>query len=388
MTNDQNDWGLPLNQYANLNNDKLNPPFDSDLDLDCYIESIRLGIQQIHIYNHSSCRDTSQVSISTLRSLSRAYLHPVTLRHMASPSLVSGCIKLASMVKPNGQSSLFSYEYGYLSFTILVISISACLLQRWASLNKTFTMVHLSSRDILEELAQEVSGLIRQRLTSGNCLDGERIDQILGWNNNSNALQHPPLISNSEASAMVTLLWLDRKAFLYALSVTRMPSVVGLMLPLWRHCYIEHSTRSAEGQNLALEFHEILWRYNCGTNWLRVEEWVVNLFDIGMEGGLQTMKKVEQRHTADLEDSRRIILAFINQVYPIQITLDRNKLAGASQASILFRFVYSFVQPGTQDLFPSLFEAIIECFWRDLQFRLTGEEELILSLLTVVSNFK
>ncbi|KAG8747861.1 hypothetical protein FRC11_012210, partial [Ceratobasidium sp. 423] len=45
--------------------------------------------------------------------------------NLALPSLVAGCITLMSSVKP----SPFYYEYGYLSFRLMVIGLTACLLK-------------------------------------------------------------------------------------------------------------------------------------------------------------------------------------------------------------------------------------------------------------------
>ncbi|KAJ1305572.1 hypothetical protein OPQ81_000572 [Rhizoctonia solani] len=359
-------WGLPLSEYVPRYTKESKPLFESDADIERLLKPAKLGIQQImDIHDHASNQDPIyQVSLSFLQSVSNLGYYPPALRYFACPSLVRGCIKLASLVKYHEKPSPFNYEYGYFCFRIIAISINACLLDRSHNLDVTIDSMTSSPEDVLESLAERTSFFLTQKLT--NIPDDQGFNWILGWEHPvSLPLQHRPLISRLEASLLLELLWVDRKMFPNAVFSTDMPG--------WTHL----GDRKCVGQ----KYYEILWRYHLVAS--KLENRAINPFDQNMQSGPEGIKWVEDIRAVDLEDSRQVILTFLSRAEPDS---DSNQYKSASPVTALFQFVCSFVQPGVEDLLALLFKSVIECIWDDLRCGATAEEKLILSIISFLAN--
>lgn len=70
---------------------------------------------------------------------------------------------------------------------------------------------------------------------------GVHCDWILGWAVlEDHQAQLDVLVPQSDASMLLELLWVDRKHFLKALTMTYSPGLVsGIMFLLWRHRHLE-----------------------------------------------------------------------------------------------------------------------------------------------------
>lgn len=258
MTKPHRIWGPELTEYVGSYDATraLHGPIDLDVDVRLEGELNILDIRELveNTAGLDSGAIADQFPLSTLKSVLRMALDPDMLHLFAFPSIIGGCIKLMSIVKQSGKTSVselpifsliflttckpFSYEYGYLCFRILTISLSACLLERSYCLDDTADyMLSEPNKSVLQILSERVSKVVQREIISA--AGGRHCDYILGWVRLKDHSPREALVSRPDASMLLDLLWTDRKYFLKALTLTYSPGLSGVMFLLWRYWHLE-----------------------------------------------------------------------------------------------------------------------------------------------------
>lgn len=81
-------------------------------------------------------------------------------------------------------------------------------------------------------IAKVVEGGVHVTEGGGHC------DWVLGWAELNHHAPLDTLVPRSDASTLLDLLWMDRKLFLKALSMTYSPGLSGIMFLLWRQWHL------------------------------------------------------------------------------------------------------------------------------------------------------
>ncbi|KAH7307948.1 hypothetical protein B0J17DRAFT_634540 [Rhizoctonia solani] len=137
-----------------------------------------------------------QITMSMLTNLLDTTKNLAHLPSMANPNLVSGCVNLMASAKP----SVLYYEYGYVCFRILVISLNACILKHANCLDETISHMSNASKSRGSE------GLLPIKLLSEHVL-----------------------------AQLLQLLYGDEKLFLVVSKRTSSLGLSGLMFVLFTH---------------------------------------------------------------------------------------------------------------------------------------------------------
>lgn len=355
-------WGRELDDYTSSYDFEAalhRFSFNADSETALWLEAEESMLEICKLAGNGESRDLDaimdHIHLPTLQSVLKLALSPHTIRHLARPPLIRGCLKLMSTVKQSGKPSPFSHEYGYLCFRILTIAINVCLLERSSTLDDAIDRMLLEPKAaLLQVLSEHVSKVVIQ--AAG---DGRHCDLILGWAGLEGQAPEEVLMLDSDVTILLDLLWTDRKDFLRALASTYSPGLSGVMLLLWRYCCLEGALHPDENQDraksLALPFCEVLWRY-----WLIAptdQEHPLRIIDhhIGKGSGLWEVTII------DLEDCRLVLRAYLDRLVP------NNKVL---YAPLDFRtipmhlgFAGSFVQHGAEDMLPLLFGSTISQTW-------------------------
>jgi hypothetical protein len=107
-------WGRKLDEYVNayaIDTVRQRPTFDLDSEIDLLVDA-REAIREISkLAGGGKVADPGgtlavKVTLSMLESVLKLALYPHGFRHFACPSLINGCIKLMSLVKSSGSSSV------------------------------------------------------------------------------------------------------------------------------------------------------------------------------------------------------------------------------------------------------------------------------------------
>lgn len=362
MSERNSQWGRPLNLYA-ISYDVAAAKKRETLDSRTATEArdainriCQLGAQ-VHQVNHNG--ETDEITLAMLEAVLKLALSPQTFRNFASPPLISGCIKLMALVKVSGKISPFSYEYGYLCFRIIAIALSVSLIERIQLLDMmTDEMMDDPETELLVTLTRYASAALASVLEATE--DERDSDWLLGWIKSPHHPQQPFLVQRADTSSLLHVIWEDRKAFLKALVSTYLPGLSPVLFILWRYVSVECTLKNHPSPKLlAAPLCEILWRYMfvATTNQSPVLIHINNgLNATNLSEAWESSPKI-----SDLEDSRTMLKAFIARLSAVD-SLSYRPLAGAA-IPIFMKFVTPVIQPGTEDLVPSLLELALHRFW-------------------------
>ncbi|KAG8701229.1 hypothetical protein FRC11_012324 [Ceratobasidium sp. 423] len=230
-------WGRTIAQYPQFYSSKvlsanLKVPLNESrravrriIALDTIREICRLGEPTVEPYVYEEI--TARVTLPKLESVLELTRFPGELDNFALPNLVAGCITLMESIKP----SPFHYEYGYLSFKLMIIALDTCLLKHGRNPNEALQFRHsFHLNDYLLALWTDTSVLITAELT--NSSDILEVPSIL------RRLWTSSLLENSRLSMLLDILHDDQKNFTLALKEADSLGLCGLMYVLWK--YVEH----------------------------------------------------------------------------------------------------------------------------------------------------
>ncbi|KAH7337752.1 hypothetical protein B0J17DRAFT_756977 [Rhizoctonia solani] len=123
----------------------------------------------------------------------------------------------------------FSYEYGYLTFKLLVTAANICLLKRWEKLDRVVAKgLRDSANSAGDPLSEYVAEEVKHRLEIFT--PSHACQSILDWSNTPDNDRQPPILSPIEATILLDMLWEDRKFFFQVMGFGTLPGLSGIML--------------------------------------------------------------------------------------------------------------------------------------------------------------
>ncbi|EUC54309.1 hypothetical protein RSOL_037030 [Rhizoctonia solani AG-3 Rhs1AP] len=316
----------------------------------------------------------SHIKVSTLELALRLSQDTTKIHHLVDPSVASGCIRLMKAIigRTPGVASVstthsnlvpilkdmkpFSNEFGYLCFRLLVITLNACLLDRWGRLDETLTRREHFPRAAAHVLISvEISSAVHKQFE--NLFNGGDCDSVLGLSppNNGRRPQQTTLLPLSDIEALLGVLWDDRKLFLRALMLD-VPIASGLsgLLFLFTRRVAQENDSQHNPSPLRKKLYELALRYYLVQDSSQIGP-TLNVISSNPSYGdwITTAKHV------DAEDSRWIMTAFINRFSECS---DPEHLI-MEDASMMLRYVPLATDALTQDLLPEVLKHSIEYGW-------------------------
>ncbi|CAE6479854.1 unnamed protein product [Rhizoctonia solani] len=352
-------WGRKIGSYSLTSNVNC-----TTLSIDSEIAGLR-AMKEIsglasepHVTAPTSSADFPAIQISTLERALYLTRDPTRIHHLVDPSVVSGCIRLMKSVisQSSGFPSPFSYELGYLCFRLLIITLNACLLDRWGRLDEALAKQHQFPHSAAHVLISiEVSSAVHKQFE--NLVNGGDCDWVLGFStaDNHRRPQQASLLLRSDIEALLDMLWDDRKMFLRALmlDVPIASGLSGLLFVFSRRVAQERDTQQNPSP-LRRKLYELALRYYLVQDSSQIGP-TLNVISSNPCYGdwINTPKHV------DGEDSRSIMTAFIKRISGCN---DPEHLI-MEDASMMLRFVPLSIDASTQDLLPDVLKHMIEYGW-------------------------
>ncbi|CAE6536398.1 unnamed protein product [Rhizoctonia solani] len=302
------------------------------------------------------------VTLSDLHSIQEFSRSPLAYSASASPSLVSGCIRLMSTIQVAGKASPFSYEYGYLCFRTMIIALSTCLLKNSTPPKLDAFTRYLSEEmadlPLMEMLSSYVAMTVESAVDHASAHRTETFNCILGW---SRCTEHPrreEIVSLVDAGTLLAILWDDREMFLKAMANTVSPGLSPVVYLLWRSVIYERYLQEAsvpQSEMLMVPFVEVFWR-----SYLTISS--------DQRRPFQLLSAVNYRYSQiwddspkhnHLDDSIQIMRAFANQIW------QRDSIFSSPDINDALNFIYHHSVPGYEVEIPRVLRATIHQLWKN-----------------------
>ncbi|CAE6412725.1 unnamed protein product [Rhizoctonia solani] len=352
-------WGNPFEIYGSFVNPcRLTLSVDSELAGLQAMKRISGLAAQTFTSNQTSSK--SDIDISEIISALRLAQDPATIRHLTNPPVISGCIQLMRIVICPGEevSSPFSYEYGYLCFKLLTIVLNTCLFERWGKLDEMAARTAqcpLMEIDTIYSimLSSGVLKLFQTIFNSGDC------DWILGWSDPTNSHQPQSLISHSDLSALLRLLWDDRKLFmqLSRIDTSTQYELSGVFFLMWRFVTQYGATEGHSDPNSKTPKAML---YELSLRYMLVADECQRAAMFRVSANITCGPEwTENAKHVDAEDSRFILTAFIQ-------LLSNGSISGLQpkqEPYMILRLVPLCVDLDSQDLLPEVARCTLEYAW-------------------------
>ncbi|CAE6526359.1 unnamed protein product [Rhizoctonia solani] len=378
-------WGRLIGSYP------LSDVNESTLSVDSEVAGLRAmkeisGLAtEAQAPSQTDLEQHSNIKISILQLALRLSQDPMKIHHLADPPVVSGCIRLMKVIigRTPGVASVskihsspipiltglkpFSYEFGYLCFRLLVVTLNACLLDRWGRLDDALARREQLPRAAAHVLISiEASSAVHKQFE--NLVNGGDCDPVLGLSapNNHRRPQQTALLPRSEIETLLGILWDDRKLFLRALMLDA-PIASGLsgLLFLFARRVAQESDSKENPSPLRKMLYELALRYYLVQDDSQFGP-TLNVISSNPCYGDWIYKA---KHV-DANDSRWIMTAFINRLSrrsdPEHPTME--------DASMMLRYVPLATDAQTQDLLPEVVKLVIEHGWLVLLARDNNDE--------------
>ncbi|EUC55604.1 transmembrane protein, putative [Rhizoctonia solani AG-3 Rhs1AP] len=291
------------------------------------------------------------VTLSMLTALLEMTKLPGHFRWMAEPRLISGCVGLMSSIKP----SPFHYEYGYLCFRILALSVNACLIEHTGCLDKI-----IARMDNVPPL---------QRFSSLWDASAWLIDQAHNGDTRPASMIRLDVFDKLVLDQLLQLLNGDRKLFLVVLNMTGSLGLSSVFFILFSRLVATEITNGSQLEvdsevfvRIIQPYSRVLWRYLLVTPSSKAEEAAI----IALHNSISAQARLNNDKPVDVEDSKNLVRIF-------------NKRLGASQSMstmwmlLMMRFVAPLVVQGCENLVPTTIKLSIELLWSSL---LRGQNDM------------
>ncbi|KAL5639466.1 hypothetical protein ACGC1H_006832 [Rhizoctonia solani] len=304
-----------------------------------------------------SGRVRRRITLEKLKLVNKLGLNMDEVDNFALSRLVAGCVVLLSSVKP----SPFYYEYGYLCFRIMIISLNVCLLKYANRLDPNARSVEDElelSKDSPSSLWVASAGFLGMELTGS-------MKEIFG-----SLYVGPPstwnitLLEKPKLGALLNILHTDQKNFTIALKGTRSLGLSGFMYVLWKFVETERASMNTDDYQKKLldPYTRILNRYCLALPSFKHEHGATLLVCRRVD---IPKSAYQDNEPIDREDSRNVIRAYIQYL----------KNVGWVHTPELLRlmvFITPLVTLGCEDLIPDVFKVTMRTVWR--RFALPGRE--------------
>ncbi|KEP47721.1 MYND finger protein [Rhizoctonia solani 123E] len=347
-------WGLPLDQYlagfvqsqsVGHNISYLTHEGQNAITKICSL------VDKVGDLKKTESAIAKSIILSDLHTVVKLAASPPHLHYFLRPPLISACIKLLALSIQSGLPSLFSHEYGFLTFRILTISVGVCIVDRTYGLGdaiESLTSESGSEAEHSQALSIHISRSLNIHIKDQTC------DQMLGWMEPTAHTAVIPLVLPSEVAPALDLLFEDRKCFLKVFMHLSPVYVQGVLFLFWRYVVSQRSLSDHPSDLIAGSLYEILWRYFLIAPMDQLSVQIAAYHDI--HGMLKAWSRGTEDHT--LEDSRVLIQAFIQRFG----LLDHSPIDIKTFINVQI-LVFPFLKPGCEDLAPLIFEAVVHQAW-------------------------
>ncbi|KDN37409.1 hypothetical protein RSAG8_10214, partial [Rhizoctonia solani AG-8 WAC10335] len=338
-------WGRTYPQYlVSYTNAAVSAPLDTDKESSARIEAFKTitRICEIGRLRTTQGRESiaKYVTLSMLRGLLEAFKIPGQLDSIGEAKLVSGCVALMASVSP----SPLQYEYGYVSFRILVFAVNACLLKHAGYLDET--VARMDFLPISKRLATfwgESAALVTREYMGAN-----KLKEIIS----------AASLDSRVLNCLLQLLDSDQKRFLVVSKIANSLGLSGLMFLFFKHLEADqyrYARREDILAQIVRPYCRIFWRYLLVTPDFEHEEEAT----IAVHNQLAPTTSLTNNKCVDVEDSRNVIQAYIDRLESSQPTT-------MIRACSMIRFVAPIVAPGCEDLVPQMVKWGIQLLWNSL----------------------
>ncbi|EUC55420.1 hypothetical protein RSOL_115360 [Rhizoctonia solani AG-3 Rhs1AP] len=288
----------------------------------------------------------TRITLERLKLVNKLGLNMVEIEHFALIKLVAGCVELLLCVKP----SPFYYEYGYLCFRIMIISLNACLLKYANHLDPNFALL----KDGFEHSKASISFLW---IACASFLTIELTGsarQILGLYVGPPSKWNITLLEKHKLESLLDILYVDRKNFTIALKGTRSLGLSGFMYVLWKFVETERTSMNNYEQKLLGPYNQILHRYYLVLPKFKYELEATQLVCRLVDMPPCTLKP---DGPVDLEDSKNVVRSYIQH-------LEHTNEIDIPQYLRFMAFFEPFMILGCEDLITGAFKATMQAVWR------------------------
>ncbi|KEP46705.1 hypothetical protein V565_185000 [Rhizoctonia solani 123E] len=295
-----------------------------------------------------------RVTLEKLKLVHKLSLNVNELDNFALSRLVAGCVILLLSVKP---SPLY-FEYGYLCFRIMVISLNFCLLRYAYRSDPDAREMHDDSDDnniSLLNLWTACAGLLRVELTG--CAKEFYGSSYAGppghWN--------ITLLEQPKFEELLNVLHTDQKNLTIALKGSRSLGLSSFMYVLWKFIETKRAVIGIDEyqERFLKPYSRILYRCFLVLPRFKSELSAAKLVSCLVD--TPEFMLVDSK-PVDLEDSRNMIQAYTRY---LKYESQKNAL-DVLQSFRMLAFVTPLVTPGCDDLIPDAFKATMQTIWQIL----------------------
>ncbi|KEP46277.1 hypothetical protein V565_208170, partial [Rhizoctonia solani 123E] len=262
---------------------------------------------------------------------------PEELNRLADPRIIAGCVSLMAIMN-------LSYEYGYISFRILVLALNCCLLKHVGDLDHVIWQMSTVPKSLrLNIFWGESASMIFSEVEGG-----ERLSDVFGSGS----------FNEYKLDQLLNLLHADQKNLFVVLKSTKSLGLSGLMFVLWKHIEAEGAKRSNPihfFDERVNQLGRILWRYILAVPDIKLESEAAVL----IHNEIFLIAQLSDQKFIDLEDSRYVLQALIDRLAATPpVTTD--------ESAALIKFFEPLTVPGCEDLVPDMIGLSIERMWNSL----------------------
>ncbi|CAE6405914.1 unnamed protein product [Rhizoctonia solani] len=298
------------------------------------------------------------IDMSSLVSAMRLSLDILTIKRLASPAIVKGCLLLIKITtdRRSGPTSPFSYEYERMCFRLLVVSLNVCLLFRWGKLDDLLEVPGLIQPEqaaylvVDTKVPAEVLDQLIVADMGGNC------DWVFGWFTTTQHPIQPLLLSQTDVAYLLKLLWDDRKNWLQAMISYANPGQSGLMFLFSRYVVYERDFQyNSAWETIRERVFELAVRYSLIADRDQLPA-TCAISDANAYPWHPT--KIIPMHV-DAEDSRTIMTSFIKRL-SLNDDMDMIK---RRDPTVMLRIVPRAADEACEDLLPEVIRQTIKYGW-------------------------
>ncbi|CAE7062083.1 unnamed protein product [Rhizoctonia solani] len=236
-----------FSEYLDTPLDGMRRLFDRKIALETIKDICILGQSGTEKSEHAI--NASRITIPCLKAVLGLLRFPSEYQNFALPPLVEGCIELISSVKP----SPFYYEYGYLSFHLMVVALTAYLLSYGQCLDPGRDDTTAPS-NILQDFWEDCATLISPEIIPKEW-EGTKLIRVPEsppsqlWTNPDSNSWKPRL------NTLLNILHNDWKYFLPAMKRTRLLPLSGMMFLL--RSLVPGTWKEPDGRDSSTRPHEL-----------------------------------------------------------------------------------------------------------------------------------
>ncbi|CAE6482764.1 unnamed protein product [Rhizoctonia solani] len=360
-------WGPPLEQYAHRYDEAfVNGPEILDYGTTSTALQCMKTISIISKEQDDTKFDllAGAITLEMLRSVLLLSLSADGIQSLREPALVRGCIRLMKLVKVHDVISPFSYEYGYLCFSVARMALGICLVEKFGEQHLEGFMkcvwTEYPTKDNPSILTEYLVQIVLNETSTWSPRES-RCGWIFGWSDPPAHGGHSRLVvAESDALELMKILGDDRKMFFKALLSAYTPGALIILLLIWQRMLRNGLQRDFSGPPSRVPFLEqfldLSWRFALAA---RPSDYGF-VFTTGISAMFHLGKLAAS--PVDVEDSRAIISAYIQGIPIIEDTLLYRQTALGLYPHIP-HFIIRNILLGTENLFPALIKTILARMW-------------------------